>query len=229
MNKENFHRGHRERLRKKFIGFGADVLLEHEILELLLFYAIPRMNTNETAHSLIKEFKSSGGVLNAPAAELKKIKGIGKSSADFLNFFADVCSEYNNINKLSDIVETENNISQYFCDYFNGKSPDLCLLANINVRFHVKNQISFSKKSILNNSSEIKNIVEFLLHNDCTDVILGINRPDRTAVPDSTDFALVKILSEKLSVLDITVTDGVICSKNKTFFMRKHCAFSFGD
>ncbi len=229
MNKSNLHSGHRERLRKKFIDFGSDVMLEHEIIELLLFYIIPRMNTNETAHYLIKEFKNSGGILNAPVDELTKIKGIGQSSAEFLKFFADVCSEYNTLNTLSENTDGDNNLIEYFHDYFLETNSDICLLLGINNRFQIKSQISFTAESIIHNNNEIKRIVEFLLRNNCTETIMGINHPERNAVPNSTDFAVVKILTEKLSVLNIVLTDCIICSNQETFSLKQNGAFSFEE
>ena len=56
--KENVHAGHRQRLKNKYLSSGADVLEPHELLELLLFYAVPRANTNPIAHALIKRFGS---------------------------------------------------------------------------------------------------------------------------------------------------------------------------
>ena len=50
---DKLHIGHRERLRQRLMTYGADALCEHELLELMLFYPLPRINTNEIAHSLI--------------------------------------------------------------------------------------------------------------------------------------------------------------------------------
>lgn len=229
MNKNNSHSGHRERLRKKFIDFGSDIMLEHEIIELLLFYTIPRMNTNETAHYLINEFKNSGGVLNAPIEKLMEIKGIGRSSAEFLKFFADVCNEYNKFNTLSENTAADNNLSEYFRDYFLETNSDVCLLLGINDKFQIKNQISFMTESIIKNNNEIKRIVEFFLRNNCTEIIMGINHPERNAVPSNTDFAVIKLLAEKFSVLNIVLTDCIICSNHETFSLKHHGAFSFEE
>lgn len=51
--KKNIHNGHRDRMRNKYINKGIDVFEQHEILEMLLFYAIPRKNTNDIAHELL--------------------------------------------------------------------------------------------------------------------------------------------------------------------------------
>ena len=77
------HEHHRDRLREKLLH-DADTLNDHELLELLLFYAIPRKNTNDIAHRLLDRFDTIQGVLNASPEELTEIEGVGKSAASFL-------------------------------------------------------------------------------------------------------------------------------------------------
>lgn len=81
---QNIHAGHRERLKNKFLRFGAEALEEHELLELLLFYAIPQKDTNPIAHNLINRFGSVAGVLKAEPKELTEVSGIGMHAATLL-------------------------------------------------------------------------------------------------------------------------------------------------
>ena len=74
------HDGHRKRLRAKFLS-APETLEDHELLELLLFYSIPRANTNEIAHRLLSRFGSIKGVVNAGLPALKEIDGIGECRA----------------------------------------------------------------------------------------------------------------------------------------------------
>ena len=69
---------------------GADALADHELLELALFYAIPRQDTNETAHRLLKRFRSLQGVLQATPEELEKEEGVGRSAALLLCLIGDI-------------------------------------------------------------------------------------------------------------------------------------------
>ena len=64
---ESIHKGHRERLRKRFLEHGLDSFSDIEALEFLLCYALPRRNTNPLAHALLKSFGSFRAVLEAPA------------------------------------------------------------------------------------------------------------------------------------------------------------------
>lgn len=63
---DGIHEGHRARMKKKLLENGERSLADHELLEVLLYYAIPRRDTNELAHRLLKQFGSLRGVLSAP-------------------------------------------------------------------------------------------------------------------------------------------------------------------
>lgn len=75
------HDGHRKRLIEKL---NANNLADHEMLEVLLFNALPRRNTNDLAHRLLAEFSSIRGVFDASMEQLKKVKGVGDSVAAYL-------------------------------------------------------------------------------------------------------------------------------------------------
>ena len=79
------HEGHRSRMREKYLKGGEEGLLDHELLEILLFYCIPRSNTNEIAHELLKKFGTLDGVAKADYYALQSVHGIGENAALFLN------------------------------------------------------------------------------------------------------------------------------------------------
>ena len=82
--KENLHEGHRGRLKERFLEQGIDSFEPHNILELLLFYSIPRKDTNEIAHELLKSFGTLKGVFDADFNDLIKVDGIKENSATLL-------------------------------------------------------------------------------------------------------------------------------------------------
>ena len=84
MSEKNVHSGHRKRLRDRAMNEGLEAFNPHQVLELLLFYSIPRQDTSKTAHLLIETFGSVHGVLNAAPAELTKVSGVGKKTAQWL-------------------------------------------------------------------------------------------------------------------------------------------------
>ena len=78
------HDGHREKMRARFLAAGLDAFADHEALELLLYYAIPRRDTNPIAHTLMERYGSLSAVLEAPAEDLRKVEGIGETRATAL-------------------------------------------------------------------------------------------------------------------------------------------------
>ena len=78
------HDGHRARKKEQFRQHGLDSFADHEVLELALYYAIPRRDTNEIAHRLLQKFGSLQNVLAAPAEELAKVEGVGDGAALYL-------------------------------------------------------------------------------------------------------------------------------------------------
>lgn len=82
------HEGHRQRMYERLIN--GDDLYSHELLEILLYAALPRVNTNEIAHALLDAFGSIPGVLNAEIDSLTTISGVGKSTAFFIRSVGEI-------------------------------------------------------------------------------------------------------------------------------------------
>ena len=90
------HSGHRERVKNEFLSRGMDGWAEHRMLELLLFYAIPKRDVNDLAHDLIDRFGSLAGVMDANWEELSKIKGVGKHTALLIKMIPALSGQYLN-------------------------------------------------------------------------------------------------------------------------------------
>ena len=84
------HDGHRQRKKERFLAEGLGGFADHEVLELLLYYAIPRRDTNETAHRLLERFGTLQNVLHAHPRELEKVPGVGPNAAVLLHLTAEV-------------------------------------------------------------------------------------------------------------------------------------------
>lgn len=83
----SMHQAHRLRMKQKFLEYGIGGFADHEIIEFLLFYAIPRKDVNPLAHKLISHFGSLSAVLEASVDSLMQVDGIGEHSAILINLF----------------------------------------------------------------------------------------------------------------------------------------------
>ena len=90
---KSVHDGHRDRVRERFLNDGLDGFRDHQVMELLLFYGIPRKDTNEIAHKLMERFGSFSGVFDASFESLIEC-GLSRSCASFIKLIPAVCSRY---------------------------------------------------------------------------------------------------------------------------------------
>ena len=93
-DQKNVHKGHRQRLKARFLRDGLDNFEEHQVLELLLFYAIPQRDTNPIAHKLLDKFGSLANVLDASPEELEKIEYVGDNAITLLKMVTAMCRSY---------------------------------------------------------------------------------------------------------------------------------------
>ena len=227
MAEDNLHSGHRDRLRQRLMTFGADALCEHELLELILFYALPRVNTNDIAHCLVNRFGTINNILNAPQSELESVRGVGGSTAEFIRLMRDMCADYEALPPEAEKLPDTESLCRYFTGYFSGTAVDLCLLLSLSSDLSVIGRSSFSAASIMNGNSEIKRIAASLLRSGCSRIALGIVHPDRPPVPDEDDFTIARFIAERLEPIGIFLEDCVICGGGKAFSMKQSGAFSF--
>jgi len=94
MNVKNAHEGHREKLKRRFYHEGLENFEDHNVLELILFFAIPRKDTNDIAHALLDRFGSFSRVLEADVKELCEVDGIGEHAAHLIKTYPAVAKRY---------------------------------------------------------------------------------------------------------------------------------------
>ena len=90
----SIHEGHRQRLKQRFADHGERVFDDHQLLELMLFYAVPQGDVNPLAHRLINHFGSFAAVLDASPEDLRQVKGVGEHTALYLSMFPQVMRRY---------------------------------------------------------------------------------------------------------------------------------------
>lgn len=225
--KKNIHSGHRDRLRSRFIRTGIDSFTEHEILELLIFYAIPRINTNELAHRLIDKFGSLSEVLDAAPSQLCDVDGIGESAACFLGFARDFCRYYALSDRSEISFSSPRDTEAYLLSYFGSSDSDICLILSVDSSFNLKSSVVFPTEELLSPDFSRRILAEAAIRRDIYRIIIGQNKPRSLPVPQTSDYAITRLFSETLSPLGIEIYDHILCGMGKAFSMRQNGAFSF--
>lgn len=222
---QNIHAGHRERLKNKFLRFGAEALEEHELLELLLFYAIPQKDTNPIAHNLINRFGSVAGVLKAEPKELTEVSGIGMHAATLLKLQAALAKVYYTSvpqrPRLSNMKEAADFIVKQLFEY---KSEVFYAFAlDINLGLLGYKQIAEGDIDMV--PVELKKLASFALDMNAAFLILAHNHPNGSVLPSRADIHLTRQIVSGMSPLGIGVCDHIITSGKNFYSFHQHRQF----
>lgn len=205
--------GHRERLRRRFSKEGLDHFEPHEVLELLLFYAIPRANVNHIGHRLVNRFGSLSGVFNAKYEELLTVEGVGEQAALLLKMIPSVCRRYllSNVQDKG-IVPLSNSAlaHEYAAPYFIGRTVETLYVICLN-NSGVPVECCYISEGIINATQvDMRKIVEAVVRNNAVAAILCHNHPDGLARPSPEDIAVTRKASEILESIGVVLLDHLI-------------------
>lgn len=218
---ENIHAGHRERMRERFLQGGLENYHDHEVLEMLLFHAIKRGDTNPLAHELLREFGSLQGVLWADREALCRVKGIGENTAIFLQFMGAFHDYVEQSRMRGMTLSSVENRCLYFRSMLSGCSDENMLVACLDDQQKVIRCITAAKGVPGHVQVEVQTLVRSVLLSHCRSVILAHNHPNGKALPSPEDIRQTNTIAGLLKSLGIEVIDHIIVSADDTCSMRK--------
>ncbi|MCE9508345.1 MAG: DNA repair protein RadC [Alphaproteobacteria bacterium] len=209
------HVGHRDRLRERFLKSGAEGFQDYELLEMILFAAIPRRDVKPLAKQLLKEFGSLSAIMGAGIADLKKVKGVSENSAVLLKTVHALT-----VKMLRGDIEKKPVLSSW------QKLIDYCYVAMAHEKrehFRVlflnrKNQLMADEVQQVGTVDHTpvypREIVRRALELGATALILVHNHPSGDPSPSDSDIAMTEEVIKAASSLDILVHDHLIISQN---------------
>ncbi len=215
--KVNPHKNHRARLRETFRKAGAEGMPDHNLLEFLLFYSIPRKDTNELAHKLISEFGSLNRVFDAKYEQLLDVEGMGESSALLLSMIPSVCRRYIEGQSTGKVnLSDPNDAQEYLKDKFYGCKNEVFYLLCLDSYGNLINCCKLSEGTSGTVLVDKKDVLQVAIRNDAEKVILSHNHPKGIATPSREDLELTNEFSVLLGQVGIKVIDHIIVAGNDT-------------
>ncbi|MBO5892059.1 MAG: DNA repair protein RadC [Oscillospiraceae bacterium] len=219
----SIHDGHRQRLKNRFLSEGLDNFEELQVLELLLFYCIPRQDTNPIAHRLLDDFGSFAQVMEASPEELKKVSGIGDSVATFLSLvtaagrYYSVKQQNAEVKILSDLEDC----GKYLTPYFRSRRNETVFLLCLDAKCKVLCCKEVGEGSVNSAAVPIRRIVEMALGANATSVVLAHNHPSGVALPSNEDVQTTFRLAMALNSVEITLIDHMVVADDDFVSMRQ--------
>ena len=225
MDENNIHGGHRERLRERYLSQGLDTFAPHNVLELMLFYALPRRDTNVIAHRLLEEFGSFSEVLDASVEELESVEGMGRGAAVFLKMIPDIQRYYVNDKQRDDKVRGEDEIFDYIYDRLSMLNEEQVMFVCVDNTMKMISADIVNKGSVNSSAVNIRSIMNLALKHNAVAGVIAHNHPRGLALPSQEDLLTTKRVSDALSTINVRLLDHVICNATDYCTLAKYKDF----
>ena len=226
-NGKNPHEGHRERVRRRFVAGGLDGFTEHEALELLLCYAIPRRDVNGLAHRLIERFGGLAGVLDAPFDALTETEGVGERAAVLIKLVPQLSRKYM-LSHLGDgknaVLDNVEKAGQFFVPFFHARTDEVVYLACLDPRCRLISCRVLAEGNEAFAAITIKQVLETAVRERAFSIILAHNHPNGVVVPSRDDIQSTLRIVRALEAAEIHFVDHIIVA-GSDFASMSECGY----
>lgn len=206
--------GHRERLRARFENGGASALADYELLEMLLFYALPRRDTKPMAKRLLDEFKSFAGVLAATREQLARVDGVGDGAATFVKALHAAAQMAARAGVVEGPVITS---AQALIDYCKTTIGDVTTeqfrVLFLDTKNRLRKDETLGKGTVDFAPVYPREVAKRALELDAKAVILVHNHPSGDPKPSRADIEMTQKVRDACAAVDVRLHDHIIISR----------------
>ncbi len=207
----SIHDGHRERLKDRFREHGLDSLSDIEALEILLFYAIGRRDTNEIAHNLLNRFGSYRDVLEADFDELCTVDGVGKNTATLLRLVTEMNMRYQKSTRdVGEPLLSTEAAGDYIVPLFAYTKRESAYMLFLDSAGRLISCRELAQGIVNKVEFPARTIVEHTIKANAAKVILTHNHLSGTALPSNDDIVATLQIRDMLKVIGAELIDHII-------------------
>ena len=205
------HDGHRARIKKQFLETDLSSFEEHQVLEFILFYAVPRGDVNPLAHTLIKKFGSFAAVLEAPISELLKVPGVGENTATLLSMLPQL-SRYYLMSKTSRevILNSTHDAGEYLVPRFFGEQEEVVYLLCLDAKGKILSCKCLFRGNVNSTAVSVRKIIETAILCNAVSVIIAHNHTSGIALASKEDKSTTARIFSALETVGIRLLDHII-------------------
>jgi len=216
------HSGHRQRLKELCLAEGLDSFPPHQVLEVLLFYALPYRDTNELAHRLLQRFGSFAGVLNADYQDLLEVPGVGANTASLLTMMPEFFRRYQTDAGRDPVcLSDRERLLDYVLGLFIGCSHERFYLICLDTQNRVNQSALINEGTLDQVTIYPRLVVEAALRHKAKSVVLAHNHPGGAMRPTAADVQLTQHIAAVLTEIGITVLDHLIVCNGKYYSFQE--------
>ena len=206
--------GHRERLRQRFLQGGSDALHDYEMLELILFRAIPRGDVKPLAKQLLAKFGSFSEVIAAPVERLKEVRGLGEASITELKIVQAAANRLvRGEVKQRQVLSSWSNVLDYCRAAMAFESKEHFRILFLDKGNHLIADEQHQTGTVDHTPVYPREVVKRALELSATAVILVHNHPSGDPTPSRADIQMTQAIVDIARPLGISVHDHLIVGK----------------
>lgn len=223
------HRNHRMRLKQRYLREGLSGFEPHNILELLLFFAIPQKDTNDLAHRLLNRFGSIAGVFDAPVGELTKVPGVGMHTATLIKLIPDLWQAYERDRATASRrkINSTTAAATYLAPFFTGRSAEAVAVMALDASGGLLDVEIVAEGYPAEAPIDTRRICEWAIGVRAASIVLAHNHlGDGNCNPSRADCSATRRLASILSGLGIDLIDHIIICGGEYLSMADNPAFS---
>ena len=216
------HDGHRQRMKERFRGHGLDNFNDINALELLLFYAAPRRDTNALAHALLDRFGSFSAVLEADEQELLAVPGVGENAVTLLRLIPAVSRRYLlDKSPADEPVNSAEAAGRYFLPKFMYETDEVVYALLLDSRGRPIHCEALSRGTVDAAEINARKLAELALQHRASSVLLAHNHRSGVALPSVEDETVTARLARALDLLGVELSDHIIVAGSSYVSMRE--------
>lgn len=220
------HDGHRNRMREKFNKQEFSNMHPHEIMEMLLYYCVPRKDTNELAHELIDHFGSFTAVFEASVDELMKVPGITYNGATLIKMILPLSHAYHEESAKAKSLNDPSECGKYFVEMYSGVLNERVMAIYLDNRCRVLCSEQVCEGDVSEVVVNFRKIVETAMKYPKTAaVVVAHNHPGGIPLPSKSDIDATQELVKTLSSIGVNLIDHIIVAGEEYTSMALSRAF----
>ena len=221
MTTRDQRQGHRSRLRTRLLKAGRQAFADHELLELLLTYAIPRKDTKQLSKNLIEQFGSFAAVLDQPKERLLEIKGIGPQSSNFLSAVRASLTRYleQKVEKARTISKPED-VAEFLRVHLGANQRECLMILCLNDANRLVHHDTVIEGTINRAPFYPREVIKTALMHNATGLIMVHNHPSGDPTPSENDHRITGIMEELVKEFNIRFHDHLIVTPRNAFSLK---------
>ncbi len=217
-NKNQIHKGHRERMKKRFLENKGNGFMQHELLEIVLYSLLPRVNTNEIAHDIIQRYGSlKNMLLYGNYDEFMTVDGIGDKSAFYLSAICNLFRQAEDYETKRKYLRNRTAYKSYALNMLKKEATEAVIFVCLNENDEIIRYKILSRGKSNHVTLSLYELARFVISTDCKKVMMAHNHPMGEAIPSMEDIFETQRIKNFLSELEIQLVDHIVVNEKNAY------------